>query len=132
MRITVLASPLALALACTHADDRRADREYRRGNAPEVASQPGEETIEGRIREVTSRTITISSRDADRTLRVDRQTSISVDDQPAGLGDLQPGQEVRASYAVDADGRRMALRIESRGGTGPYGYGEGMSEHDRR
>jgi hypothetical protein len=129
-RIGAVLFPLILALACTHAEDRRADREYRQRHERDYASQGSERVIAGRLREMTARTITISSRYGDRVLWVDPQTTVTIDGRAAALGDLEPGDEVRASFDEAADGRRRAVSIATRGESGYYR--EGAPENERR
>ncbi len=112
MRSTVLASPLVLALACTHAQaDRTAAATPTTQDEARMAQDSG--TISGRLKEVTPGTVTIAGRDGnERTLRVDPQlTTVTIDGKAAAVGDLEPGQDVRASFSEEADGRRVATRI---------------------
>ncbi len=107
MRSTVLASPLALALACTHAE---ADRSYGAGEARQEQADRG--VVAGRLREVTPETVTIAADDGnERTLRVNPPTAVVIDGKAAAIGDLEPGQDVRARFDVGPDGRRTAVRI---------------------
>ncbi len=114
LRIAVLASPLVLALACTHEGYRT--RSYNPRSAQAYAPQSARRVVAGRLVNMTSRTITVAEPDGDRrTLWLDPRTTVTVDGRAANLDDLRPGEDVRAAYDVGPDGHRVAVGIATGG-----------------
>ena len=114
LRIAVLASPLVLALACSHEGYRQ--RGYRTRSEQAYAPQAGRRVVAGRIVNMTSQTVTVAEPDGDRrTLWLEPRTSVTVNGRAANLDDLRPGENVRAAYDEGRDGHRIAVSIATGG-----------------
>lgn len=92
------------------ASERRGDRHAR----AEARRDPGVKRVTGTVARAGGRAVAIRSAGAPPlTLRVARETAITVDGRPAGLEALREGVEVRASYRPGG-GRPTAVSIDAR------------------
>ncbi len=126
LRTMALALPLSLGLACSHARSSQARTEpTEHGTAaasnqqdiqPDTRRSTGhasDQTVAGRVIRASSDSVTIDAgQGQERTLEIVPQTLVTLDGQSAMPGDIQQGQDVRASYSTQ-DGRDVAVQIEA-------------------
>ncbi|QRK10920.1 hypothetical protein JQX13_13105 [Archangium violaceum] len=75
----------------------------------------GAQTVSGRIQSATPDAVVLIVPDQNNQqmrLRADRQTQVKREDQTLSLRDLNPGDEVRASYEVGQNGQMILRNIE--------------------
>ncbi|HEX5744608.1 MAG TPA: hypothetical protein VFZ09_00115 [Archangium sp.] len=84
-------------------------------NKNDTAANVKTEEVEGTIQSASANTIAIIVPDKNNQVmrfQADQQLKVMKDDKPVALKDLKAGDEVRASYSLDPNGKMMLKSIE--------------------
>ncbi len=84
-------------------------------NKNDTAANMKTEEVEGTIQTASANTIAIIVPDQNNKVmrfQANQQVQVMKDDKPVALKDLKAGDEVRASYQMDANGQMMLKSIE--------------------
>jgi hypothetical protein len=84
------------------------------GAERELKGHSSDQVISGRVALASEGSLVINTDDgAQRTLSVVDETMVMLNGQEASLPELVPGDDVQASYDEQADGSKVAVKVES-------------------
>jgi hypothetical protein len=80
-----------------------------------MAANAQKEEVKGTIQSASASSITLMVPDKNNQMmrfQANQQTQVMKDDKPMALTDLKPGDEVRASYQMDQNGKMVLRSID--------------------
>jgi hypothetical protein len=105
-------SPDASSTGGTSGSTASSDRATTSSDASSVGGHSDDKEISGRVKEIDSDWVAIETdHEGERRLRIVEQTVVTLDGADASPSELEEGQEVRATYNEDDQGRPTAVVI---------------------